>query len=243
VAGGGAGACYLRLRDIAYYLGLAYAGVGEAHPARTQFETAHRTPAFRAAGAVQLAELTAREGDVVRASAYLREAADGRRAKDDLTLLATAVVIPKASDAERVVMAAAEYMRLGLWRKAIEALSHEYPDVPVEQREPGVPSPKNHAMVAYYRAYCRERLGEAADYETAGKLPTPYVFPNGAQSLLVLEAALKASPNDATARYLLGNMRLESGLTDDAIAEWQTAQRLNPGIPVLHASLVERCCA
>jgi tetratricopeptide (TPR) repeat protein len=54
---------------------------------------------------------------------------------------------------------------------------------------------------------------------------------------MVLEAALKARPNDAAAHYLIGNMRLESGLTDDAIAEWQTAQRLNPAIPVLHASL------
>jgi tetratricopeptide (TPR) repeat protein len=223
--------------EIAYYLSLAYAGVGEVRLARTQFETAHRMPAFRAAGAVQLGELMAREGDVARASAYLREAADDRRAQDDLALMGSAVVIPKGSDAERVVMAAAEYMRLGLWRKALEVLSHEYPDVPVEQREPGVPSPMNHAMVAYYRAYCHERLGEAADYEAASKLPTQYVFPSGAQSLMVLEDALKSRPNDATAHYLIGNMRLESGLADDAIAEWQAAQRLNPGIPVLQASL------
>ena len=223
--------------EIAYYLGLAYEAVGESRLARTQFEAAHRMPAFRAAGALKLAENTAREGDVARARELLHEAADSRRAQDDLALLTNPVTLPKDSDAERVLMAAAGYMRLAQWRKALEVLSHDYPDVPVEQREPGVPSPKNHAMIAYYRAYCHQKLGESADYETAGKLPIQYVFPNGAQSLMVLEAALKTRPGDATAHYLIGNMRLEAGLVDDAVSEWKTAQRLNPGIPVLDASL------
>jgi tetratricopeptide (TPR) repeat protein len=169
---------------------------------------------------------------------YLREAAN-QRAEDDLRMLQQPVAIPQTSDAERVLTAAAEYMRLGLWQAALDVLSHNYPQVPEEQREPGVPEPKNHPMVAYYRAYCREKLGQSAnaDYTAAAALPVPYVFPNGAQSLHVLEHAVALHPNDAPAHYLLGNMRLQSGLVDDATNEWRTAQRLNRAIPVLNASL------
>jgi tetratricopeptide (TPR) repeat protein len=144
-----------------------------------------------------------------------------------------------ASDPERLLLAAGLLMRLGLWREALTLLSREYPNLPPEQREPGAPLPQDHPIVAYYRAYCRERLGEpaAADYDAASKLGTAYVFPNGAQTLAVLEAAVRARPGDATAHYLLGNLRLASGLVDQAVNEWQTARRINAAIPVLDASL------
>ena len=68
-------------------------------------------------------------------------------------------------------------------------------------------------------------------------MSTRYVFPNGAQTLAVLERAVQTHSTDASAHYLLGNMRLQSGLVDEAVAEWRSAQRLNPRIPVLNASL------
>jgi tetratricopeptide (TPR) repeat protein len=229
--------------EIAYYLGLAYRGLGQSRLARMQFETAGRMPEFRAAASVLLAELTAGEGDLTNAAAYLRDVlrsdpAD-QRASDDLFLLAQPAVPVSDGDAERVLVSAADYMRLGLWRKAIDVLSREYPELGEERKEPGVPSPNNHPLLAYYRAYCRQKLGESpvAEYAAASKLSSRYVFPSGAQTLAVLEAAIAARPDDAIAHYLLGNMRLQSGLVDDAIAEWQAAQHLDPGIPVLSASL------
>ncbi|HKA02014.1 MAG TPA: DUF5107 domain-containing protein, partial [Candidatus Solibacter sp.] len=229
--------------EIAYYLGLAYRGLGQSRLARTQFETAWRMPEFRAAASVLLAELTAGEGDLTNAAAYLRDVlrsdpAD-QRASDDLLLLTQPAVPVSGGDAERVLVSAADYMRLGLWRKATDVLSREYPEPGEERKEPGVPSPNNHPLLAYYRAYCRQKLGESpvAEYAAASKLSSRYVFPSGAQTLAVLEAAVATRPDDATAHYLLGNMRLQSGLVDDAIAEWQAAQRLDPGIPVLSASL------
>jgi tetratricopeptide (TPR) repeat protein len=195
---------------------------------------------------VQLAELSAREADRARALDYLREAlraepAD-QRAAEDLAMLERS---PRdgfspdqpSGETERLLVAATGYMRLGLWRDALDLLSRDYPELPTEQREPGVPSPKHHPLVAYYRAYCRAKLSEPADYAAASKLPTRYVFPNGAQALAVLEAALAAQPNDATAHYLLGNLRLQAGQVTESVAEWQTAGRLDPRIPVLHASL------
>lgn len=239
--------------EIAYYLGLALEGLGRTREARTQFETARRGPAFRAAGSLKLGELVARDGDLALASRYLREARSAvpgdLRATEELTALQPGAVDPPplstlrlealASDPERVLAASAEYMRVGLWREALKLLSRRYPAVPAEQMEPGALLPQDHPVVAYYRAYCREKLGESAsgDYAAASRLSTAYVFPNGAQTLAVLEAAVRARPEDAIAHYLLGNLRLASGLVDGAISEWNTAGKIDPDIPVLDASL------
>jgi tetratricopeptide (TPR) repeat protein len=224
---------YVAEPEIAYYLGLAYEGLGDEPRARAEFEAAYRVPRTRQAASLKLGELD-------RSAGYLREAGD-ERANEEAALLegSAARAGEMGSDPERVLPAAGMYMLLGLWREALELLSRKYPEVAPEQKEPGVPLPQDDPLVAYYRAYCREKLGEpaAADYAAASKMRTAYVFPNGAQTLAVLQAALRANPKDATAHYLMGNMRMASGLVDQAIAEWQTAQRINPAIPVLHASL------
>ncbi|MGA2270905.1 MAG: DUF5107 domain-containing protein [Bryobacteraceae bacterium] len=244
--------------EIAYYLGLAYQGLGRIRDARLQFETARRMPRFRAAGNLKLAELLAHQSDWAGASTYLEEALytepDDQRAREERIAVQRALgrTLDMArpplslflsgetgSDAERVLAIAAQYMRLGLWREAWTVLAREYPQAPPEQSEPGVPLPQQHPLVAYYRAFCRQKLGEpaAADYDLAAKLPAAYVFPHGAQTLEVIEAAVRERPRDATAHFLLGSLRMASGLIDTAIDEWRTAQKLNPSIPVLHANL------
>ncbi|MBZ5624452.1 MAG: DUF5107 domain-containing protein [Acidobacteriia bacterium] len=244
--------------EIAYYLGVAMEGLGRPGEAQAQFETAHRMPAFHAAGSLRLGELAARRGDLAQAERYLHEtlrsAPDDERAMEELSLVEQAlhhpVDVPQpplsqlrpeaiSSDPERVLAVAGLYMRLGLWRDALNVLSRDYPDVPAEQKEPGAPLPRNHPVVAYYRAFCREKLGEsaAADYAAASRVPAAYVFPSGAQALEVLEATVRAQPADAKAHFLLGSLRLASGLVDEAIAEWKTARQSNAGIPVLDASL------
>ena len=42
---------------------------------------------------------------------------------------------------------------------------------------------------------------------------------------------------DANAHYLLGTLYFSRGLTTEALSEWEQARKLNPQIPVLHASL------
>jgi len=244
--------------EIAYYLGLAYQGLGRPSDARLAFEAARRSPRFRAAGSLLLGELMAREGDFPLAASNLQDALRAEpgdeRAAEELFALESAhgptpepprlplsLFLSQAtgSDAERVLTIAAEYMRLGLWREARTVLSREYPAKPPEQTEPGVPLPQNDPLVAYYRAFCAQKLGEpiAPDYDLAAKLPTAYVFPNGAQTLAVLEAAVHERPGDATAHFLLGTLRMASGLSGDAVEEWRTARKLNPAIPVLAADL------
>ena len=144
-----------------------------------------------------------------------------------------------AADPARVLEIAAEYMRLGLYRPAVELLARDFPSVPAAETEPGAVLPQRHPLVAYYRGYCRAKLGEsaAADYAAAQELSTLYVFPGRAEDLEVLRAAIQANPGDMTACYLLGTQLFARGLVDAALAEWNAARRAKAPIPVLHADL------
>ena len=94
-------------------------------------------------------------------------------------------------------------------------------------------------MIAYFRGYCHEKLGQSGsqDYQIAAKLPTAYVFPSTAEELLVLQAAVHTRPNDTTAHYLLGTLYFSRGLTDPALDEWSQARKAEPEPPVLSASM------
>ncbi|HZQ95576.1 MAG TPA: DUF5107 domain-containing protein [Candidatus Sulfotelmatobacter sp.] len=146
-----------------------------------------------------------------------------------------------ADDAERVLNLASQYMRLGMYSQALDVLSRNYPPSAADESEPGQPAPGKHPLVAYYRGYCRQKLGQngapPADFSAAAKLPTSYVFPSRAEDLQVLTAALIANPQDANAHYLLGTLYFSKGEKDEALAEWELARKFNPQIPVLHASL------
>jgi Flp pilus assembly protein TadD len=144
-----------------------------------------------------------------------------------------------ANDSSRILNLAAAYMRLGLDRKALDVLSRSYPQPVVDQSEPGTPAAASNPMLGYYRAYCRERLGEnsAPDYKTASSLATDYIFPSSAQDLATLRAAVKANPADSHAHYLLGTLYFSKGFTDEALSEWNAAQNSNANIPVLNASM------
>jgi len=251
--------------EIAYYLGIAYEGAGDNRKARTAFETAARMPSFRAAGSLKLGELLSREGDREGALEFLRAAESDLRAAEEIVAVERALgrvaethagpssaflewdagsrdpslLRYLAADPQRVIEIAAEYMRLGLYKPAVDMLARDYPAVAPDQTEPGSVAPQQDPLVAYYRGYCRERLGESgvADYAAAQKLSTLYVFPHRPQDLDVLRAALRANPNDATAHYLLGTQYFSNGLTDSALGEWNAARHLHARIPVLDADI------
>ncbi|HEX4784667.1 MAG TPA: DUF5107 domain-containing protein [Candidatus Sulfotelmatobacter sp.] len=260
--------------EVSYYLGIAYDGLGQNREARESYEAAARMPEFRAAGALRLAELSAREGNVQRAESYLEEA--NRAAPDDLRTAEELAAILQAQgrkeesqkivqewlarfpqsyflleqlgkpdlrhladDAERVLHVASEYMRLGLYSQALDVLSRNYPPPIADESEPGVLPPQKHPMVAYFRGYCRQKLGQSSadDFTAAAKLSTAYVFPSRAEDLEGLTAALSFNAQDASAHYLMGTFYFSRGLTDLAVGEWEQARKINPQIPVLHASL------
>jgi tetratricopeptide (TPR) repeat protein len=144
-----------------------------------------------------------------------------------------------AADPYRVLNLASEYARLGLYRRAVEVLSREYPPPTADQTEPGAVVPQNHPLVVYFRGYCREKLGEsgANDYLQASRLSTAYVFPNTVEDQQALKVGIRTNEKDATAHYLLGTWYFAREKTDEALSEWQQARKLNPQIPVLEASL------
>ena len=143
-----------------------------------------------------------------------------------------------AGDPYRVLNSAYEYARLGLYRKAVEVLSREYPSAKADQAEPGSVTPQNHPLVVYFRGYCREKLGESPekDYAQASRFSTLYIFPNRIEEQRALRAAIRSNEKDATAHYLLGTWHFARGQTDAALSEWNRARELNPKIPVLQAS-------
>ena len=181
----------------------------------------------KALGETKEAETTAKE-ELGRfpLSNFLR----GEVGKPDLAHL--------AGDPYRVLNIAYEYGRLGLYRKAIEVLSREYPAVKADQAEPGSVAPENHPLVAYFRGYCREKLGESPeqDYAQASRLSALYIFPSRIEEQRALRAAIRKNEKDATAHYLLGTWHFARGQTDAALSEWNRARELNPKIPVLQAS-------
>jgi tetratricopeptide (TPR) repeat protein len=144
-----------------------------------------------------------------------------------------------SDDANRVLNVASEYMRLGMYSQALEVLSRDYPAAVADESEPGQLPPDKHPLIAYYRGFCRERSGHsgAGDFNVAAKLVTDYVFPSRAEDLQVLTAALNTNTQDASAHYLLGTLYFSKGVTDQALAEWDQARKLNPRVRVLHAIL------
>ena len=75
--------------EAAYYLGLAYDGLGDTEHARAAYEIAARLPPGQAAASVRLAEMDARAGDLSRAETRLTialsEAPEDLRSAEELT--------------------------------------------------------------------------------------------------------------------------------------------------------------
>ena len=143
------------------------------------------------------------------------------------------------AEPERVLDVVSEYLPAGLTAEALRLLDREYAEVEPIEAEPGAVRPQAYALATYYRAYCRQLLGQAAkvDWALAGRQSTRYVFPSRAGTFAVLRAALKENPDDATAHFLLGSLYMAGGMTEQAVASWERARRLNPALPVLHRNL------
>ncbi len=222
-------AASLKLGELLARQGDREGGLQFLHAAQSDLRAAEETIALERALGSELSH--DREGVVSPPSAFLEWDAGPRNDPALLRFL--------AADPARVLEIAAEYMRLGLYRPAVDLLARDFPSVPPDETEPGAVLPQQHPLVAYYRGYCRAKLGESAapDYAAARKLSTMYVFPGRAEDLEVLRAAVQANPDDMTARYLLGTQYYARGLVDDALTEWTVARHAQAAIPVLHADI------
>src|SRR6185312_9887368 len=82
--------------ETAYYLGIAYEGIESPEKARNAFESAFRLPEWRAAAALRLAELSAREKNLDQAKFYLSTALQA--APNDLRAAEELAAIEKARE-------------------------------------------------------------------------------------------------------------------------------------------------
>ncbi len=85
----------------------------------------------------------------------------------------TALWAHLASDPERVLELAVDYMALGLWDDAHALLARRYPSQGIVA-EPGTVLPQDYPLVAYYRGYCAEQMGRSgrADFAIASRQST-----------------------------------------------------------------------
>ncbi|MBS1805870.1 MAG: DUF5107 domain-containing protein [Acidobacteria bacterium] len=144
-----------------------------------------------------------------------------------------------AADPYRVLRVSDQYMRLGLYGKALRVLTRSYPEIPADEREPGYVLPQSNPLVRYYAAYCQSKLGmdPGPERKAGSKLSPQLVFASSTTDRAVLTSAVAADPADANARYLLGTLLFSKGRYDEAIAHWTEAKHIDPGIPVLDADL------
>ena len=144
-----------------------------------------------------------------------------------------------AADSSRILNLVQQYDRLGMYADSLELLTRSYPAAAADEMDAGVVPPADDPQLAYYRGYCREKMGKSgqADYEAASHMPLRYVFPDEADTFPVLKAALASNPSDASAHFLLGALLFSKGIVDPALAEWKTAESLNPKIPSLQESM------
>jgi tetratricopeptide (TPR) repeat protein len=249
--------------EIHYYLGLAFEALGRTRDARTEYEGAYRLPLLRDAARVRLGGIAAREQDWTAALRFLSGTVYElpvlrKLGRDRAAVLSSWTAADPAgsfvrleagageslwrhfaADPNRVIEAASIYIHLGMWDDALRLLERRYPEASETEREPGMVLPQNHALVSYYRGFVRGKTSasNAQDYQTAAVQPLNYVFPHRADSFPVLEDAISANPQDASARYLLGSLYMSGGMVDKALAEWQRARSLNKSIPVLHRNI------
>ena len=266
--------------EVHYYRGVAESALGHPGDARAELEVAHRSPEFRAAAGVLLAEMLSQDHDGAGALKELKEACpvslgdlrcieetvalerstgdtDHARslARETLAKFPTSLFLRNelakmgspspelgrhlAADSSRILNLAQQYDRLGMYSDSLELLSRNYPSVPADESDAGAVPPAIDPQLAYYRGFCREKLGKSgqADYEAASHMPLLYVFPNAADTFPVLRAALASNPSDASAHFLLGALWFWKDIVDPALAEWKVAESLNPKIPSLQASM------
>lgn len=88
-------------------------------------------------------------------------------------------------------------------------------------------------MTYYYMGHCLAQSGDAQGAEQtwrrAAKMKPDGVFPNRAEAVLALEAAIAVNDKDGHAHHFLGNLYYDKRQYETAIAHWHRALALAPG--------------
>jgi len=92
----------------------------------------------------------------------------------------------------------------------------------------------------YYLGYIYDSYGKSDQamqyFKSAAGKSVDYVFPYRLESVRILNTALKYNPTDGKAYYYLGNILFEKQ-PDVAMAHWENAVKLNPGLSIAFRNL------
>jgi tetratricopeptide (TPR) repeat protein len=125
-----------------------------------------------------------------------------------------------------------EYVNAGCWEDAIQIMTVNGTSLRDEQKE--------FPLWDYYLGYYHQQLGDhelaLKHYVQASSRSPEYCFPFRLESIRILEAAIKADPADAKARYYLGNLLFE-WQPEEAISHWEKASALEQDFPTLYRNL------
>lgn len=96
-------------------------------------------------------------------------------------------------------------------------------------------------LVHYYLGWLQARLGEPqvalGEFRQAAALPPDYCFPSRLQEIAIFEAAMALNPEDARARYHLGNLLYDRRRHEEGIRLWQRSAKLNPNFSIVWRNL------
>ena len=96
-------------------------------------------------------------------------------------------------------------------------------------------------LVHYTLGWLHQKLGDEkstpASFKTAAKLPPDYCFPSRLEEIAILESAMRANPQDARARYYLGNLLYDRRRHAEAIALWEKSAALDGSFSVVWRNL------
>ena len=139
--------------------------------------------------------------------------------------------MPLTCDAQTRLDVALDYARIGDAERAIALLDGYIPEAST-----GVVP-----LIFYHAAMFAEALGrkdDAADYRgKAKRASSDYCFPNRLEDVAALQAAIDADPQDARARYYLGNLYYDRRRHEDAIALWEQSAAIDPDFSIVWRNL------
>ncbi|MCB0115594.1 MAG: tetratricopeptide repeat protein, partial [Caldilineaceae bacterium] len=129
-------------------------------------------------------------------------------------------------DVHTFVDLALNYAHAGLFDEAVDLLQR---------------APQDDPMPHYYRGWVLAHAGQqdaaSEAFAQAATTSTDFCYPNRLESVLALQAAIAASPQDAHAPYLLGNFWYAHRRYDEAIDCWEQARALEPSFATVQRNL------
>jgi tetratricopeptide (TPR) repeat protein len=135
-------------------------------------------------------------------------------------------------DADSFIELAINYGKAGLYKEAVEVLAMAI--------DPALRANDN-SLIHIFMGYYLEKMGKAEDmdicFRRASELKPEYIFPYHLEAIDALKRVIKNNPADGKLHYYLGNLLYSKHRYEEAIAEWEEAERLMTDFSVLHRNL------